>query len=106
MKVRKSFEKITLNDETFFYKYGSFFYEFTNITRTISSYYLFFLARRMIYALNQVFLAQYSLIQASINIFVSFSFLCYLFIVRPFKDIKAQILNLFSEIKQECFNQL
>ena len=98
MKVRKSFDKITKSDEDFFCKYGSFFYEFRNTNRIISSYYIFFLARRMIYALNQVFLAEFSLIQAGINIFVSFSFLCYLFIIRPFNDAKTQILNISSEL--------
>ena len=102
MKVRKSFDKITNNDDDFFSKYGSLFYEFKNINRTISSYYIFFLARRMIYALNQVFLAEYSLIQAGINIFVSFSFLCFLIIIKPFKDFKTQILNFSSEICMLC----
>ena len=98
MKVIKSFEKITQNDENFFYKYGSFFYELKNIHRTISSYYVLYLTRRMIYALNQVFLAENSLIQASINIFVSFIFLCYLLMIRPFKDVKTQVLNISSEL--------
>ena len=98
MKVRKSFDKITKLDRDFFCKYGSFFYEFKNTNRTISSYYIFFLARRMIYALNQVFLAEFSLIQAGINIFVSFTFLCYLFMIKPFNDSKTQILNISSEL--------
>ena len=98
MKVRKSFDKIAKSDEGFFSKYGSFFYEFKNTNRIISSYYIFFLVRRMIYALNQVFLAEFSLIQAGINIFVSFTFLCYLFIIRPFNDSKTQILNISSEL--------
>ena len=97
MKVVKSFDKITKKDESFLNKYGSFFYEFTNKNRTISSYYFFFLGRRIIYALNQVFLAEYSLIQVSLNIFVSFSFLGCLLILRPFKEFKLQILNISSE---------
>ena len=86
------------HDKVFYIKWGSFYYEFHNSSVLVASYYSFFMIRRFLFAICQVFLNDLLIIQVSLNATIAFLMLFYTALAKPFKLERYQRLNTFTEI--------
>ena len=87
------------NKEEFLGTWGSLFDEFKNDKGLLSTqYYSIFFARRLAFAISQVYLNSELVVQGLLNLFFSFVQLGYLIIFRPFKERRILYYALSTEI--------
>ena len=80
-------------------RWGCFYVEFKNDSGLLSTlFYFLYFARRVSFALSQIYLNSHLFLQAGLNLFGSFSTLTYLIYYRPFKDNSILITNIAGEI--------
>lgn len=79
-------------------RYGSLFSEFKNNRGILSSmFYPIYYLRRIVFALSQVMLNNYPIIQVSMNLGFNFLQFSHLIYYRPFKDIDVLISEFVGE---------
>ena len=91
--------KVTRPSENFFKRWGCFYLEFKHNKGFLSSlYYLVYFGRRVEYALVQIYLNSYLILQSVLNFAFSLATLLFLIYYRPFKDSGVLITNIAGEI--------
>lgn len=93
-------ENVSSEDNPDFYnKWGSLFTEFKKNRGFFSSqYYFLVFLRRLEYALSQVYLNSFLILQTSLNLCFSIIQLGFLIVYKPFKDPTAMISAFLGEI--------
>jgi hypothetical protein len=87
------------DQEEFDTMYGTLFYEFNNDKGVMTSnFYVFFFLKRAAYGIILMLLRGYGVVQMTLILILSFSFMMYLIIFKPFGEKMLNFSNIFSEV--------
>ncbi|OMJ89209.1 hypothetical protein SteCoe_8686 [Stentor coeruleus] len=97
--INKRTKRLETEQEEYDSKYGTLFYEF-NIQKSaaISNFYAICLLRRAVYGFVLLFLKDYGIIQMTLILISTISFLLYLLLLRPFNEKFLNLFNIITEI--------